>query len=259
MDNITEIEADAAITPEVAEVDIATQKRERERLRLRRKLATVKRRAQAQGFLEGVLSQLKTGDIVVECGANVGKVTRRLAETGATVYAFEPDPVAFEELEKRCAEFPNLCTINAAVGTAKGTATLHRSPLFAANPLKATNSSSLIADGQSTDEETSIEVPVFDLPTLLIDILAGRDPAGLPERLGVFRRPDALAFLMLDIEGSEYDVLNALHKADLVGQIRTTMLKTHEGKSRRLRRGLARLRQDLSESYAPSKVFADWV
>lgn len=262
MDSVTEFEAESLVGPEVAPKDRAELKRDRERLRLRRKLANVKKRAHAQGMMDGILSQLKQGDIALDCGANVGTVTKRLAETGATVYAFEPDPVAFAELTKRCEDYPNVCLINAAVGTSAGTATLHRSPLFTADPVKATVSSTLVEGvrpAEAGEDENSVEVEVVDLPNILIDLLAGRDPKGTPERLGVFRRPDSLAFLKLDIEGAELDLMNALHKADLLSQIRSTVVETHERKFPGLRRGFKQLRQEMASAYAPSKVFLDWI
>src|SRR5215213_9742927 len=35
---------------------------------------------------------LKPGDLAIDCGANVGEITARMRASGATVYAFEPNP-----------------------------------------------------------------------------------------------------------------------------------------------------------------------
>jgi hypothetical protein len=42
------------------------------------------RHAHARGLLQGILSMLREGDVVNDCGANVGDVTAPLAATGAT-------------------------------------------------------------------------------------------------------------------------------------------------------------------------------
>ena len=55
-------------------------------------------------------------DIAVDCGANVGDVTQLLAETGATVHAIEPDPVAFNQLSDRFINRSNVILHNFAVG-----------------------------------------------------------------------------------------------------------------------------------------------
>ena len=69
--------------------------------KLQRRQERNQRAAMARGLLQGILSMLKPGDLVLDCGANVGAVTGPLAETGATVHAFEPDPFAFEKLKKK--------------------------------------------------------------------------------------------------------------------------------------------------------------
>ena len=42
----------------------------------------------------------KPGDIIIDAGANVGDVTSKCARTGATVHAFEPNPVCFASSER---------------------------------------------------------------------------------------------------------------------------------------------------------------
>ena len=80
------------------------------------------KRVRAQGMLQGVISMLRAGDIVFDCGANVGDVTVQLAQSGAQVHAFEPDPVAFARLSDRFSEVDNVTLHNVAVGTQDGVA-----------------------------------------------------------------------------------------------------------------------------------------
>ena len=50
---------------------------------------------------------LQAHDIAIDCGANVGKITQFLAQQQATIYAFEPNPYAFQVLKDkihRCSE-----------------------------------------------------------------------------------------------------------------------------------------------------------
>jgi len=46
------------------------------------------RKAWAEGYLTAITAMLKPGDLAVDCGANMGVVTERLAATGADVIAF---------------------------------------------------------------------------------------------------------------------------------------------------------------------------
>lgn len=230
--------------------------------RFKRRIANQTRRAHALGMMEGIISQLRPGDIAVDCGANVGLVTRRLADTGATVYAFEPDPVAFKQLEDRLGDRPNVCLIPAAVAAEEGTATLHRSVAFERDPVAGTVGSTIIEGArraEAGDEDHEIEVPVLNLPTIIEDLLAGRDPTGLPPQVGLFRRPGNLAFLKLDIEGAELDLLHALHASGTLSKVRCTVVETHERKFPALRRRFARLRKAMAKHYKPSQVYLDWV
>jgi hypothetical protein len=49
------------------------------------------------------LTGLKPGGIAIDCGANVGDIATKLAKTGIRVYAFEPNPYAFQKLQSRVA------------------------------------------------------------------------------------------------------------------------------------------------------------
>src|SRR5216117_3530220 len=53
-----------------------------------------------------VLRRLNKNSLVIDCGANTGDITKKFADTGATVHAFEPDPLAYEFLKKRFEKNP---------------------------------------------------------------------------------------------------------------------------------------------------------
>ena len=61
--------------------------------------------------------KINAGDVVVDCGANVGIVTAHFAARGAIVHAFEQNPYAFKVLKERFAENKNVHCYNQAVGT----------------------------------------------------------------------------------------------------------------------------------------------
>ncbi|MFA6361484.1 MAG: FkbM family methyltransferase [Candidatus Shapirobacteria bacterium] len=81
---------------------------------------------------ELILRQVKSGDIIVDVGANIGYYTILLADKvgkSGKVYAFEPDSTNFEILEKniKANNLENVVVIKTAVGSKNETKTLYKS------------------------------------------------------------------------------------------------------------------------------------
>ena len=49
-------------------------------------------------LLDDLLKEVKNCDIIIELGANIGSITSKLIKYNKKVYAFEPEPIAFEQL-----------------------------------------------------------------------------------------------------------------------------------------------------------------
>lgn len=212
--------------------------------KLRRREERNLRHARAHGFLDGVLAMLSPGDVAIDCGANLGEVSARLAATGARVIAFEPDPYAFAQLSERLGGLPNVELRQEAVAHRAGRLRLMRAANFGDNPDGASVKSTLLAGGRGIDESQGIEVDVIDLPAFLGRLIAehGR-----------------VAFLKLDVEGAELDLLAAMDEQDLFGGIRCTVAETHERKFKGLRDSYRALRERLGQKYAPQHVNLDWI
>ena len=71
-----------------------------------------------------IVATLDETSIVLDCGANLGDVTARLAATGAHVHSFEPEPFLFSHLERRFAGTPNVTLHNVALAARSGVASL---------------------------------------------------------------------------------------------------------------------------------------
>src|SRR3546814_20349720 len=85
-------------------------------------------RAPTQGAMRDFLDaakRLRPGDIAIDCGANVGRFTRPIAEGGAPVHAFEPNPDASAELSRTLAGFASVPLHQQAVAANPGAGTLH--------------------------------------------------------------------------------------------------------------------------------------
>lgn len=202
------------------------------------------RKAHAEGYLSGVAAMLRKGDLALDLGANMGVVTDILARTGADVVAFEPDPWAFAKLTERFADTPNVTLVNAAVGIGSGSVRLMRAQNFGDNPLGASVKSTILDGGRQIDAENAVDVPLVDFPTYLGEQLASRSE---------------IAFIKMDIEGAELDILEALDAQGLFERIRVLVAETHERKFRDLRPRFRALRERFRDKYDQNRVSLDWI
>ena len=202
------------------------------------------RKAWAEGYMTAITAMLRPGDLVMDCGANMGVVTAVLAATGADVLAYEPDPYAFSVLEQKFANIPNVTLVNAAVGVGTGTIRLMRADNFGDNPDGASVKSTILDGGRRIDAENAVEVTLLDFPTLVRAHVAARGE---------------IAFIKMDIEGAELDILETLDREDLFTNIRALVAETHERKFKDLRDRYKTLRETVAAKYPAGKVNLDWI
>lgn len=202
------------------------------------------RKSWAEGYMTAITAMLKPGDLVMDCGANMGVVTAVLAATGADVIAYEPDPFAFDTLQSKFADMPNVTLVNAAVGVGAGTVRLMRADNFGENPEGASVKSTILDGGRRIDSENSVEVPLIDFPGLVREKVALRGE---------------IAFVKMDIEGAELDILEVMHRDALFQNVRCLVAETHERKFKDLRDRYKALREVVAETYPAGKVNLDWI
>lgn len=176
------------------------------------RLSGAERRRQraAKADFAAVLARLGPGDIAVDLGANAGEFTLPMADTGATVWAFEPDPHAFGLLTRAVGDRPNVHLVQAAAGDRAGTATLYRSAAFAREPDRRSKSSSLFAEKRNVDGRNAVEIEIRDFVAFL---------AGLP---------GPVALVKIDIEGAEVPLMEALLASDQAARVGAVFVETHE-------------------------------
>ena len=214
--------------------------------KLKRRHRRDRRESHARGLMQGILSMLQPGDVVIDCGANLGDIAGPLAETGALVHAFEPDPYNFAKLTERLGHLPNVTLHNQAVGTAAGTVRLMRAANWDENPDLASVKSTIIAGGRNISEadDKGIDVTLIDFPAFLRGLIATHG---------------AIAFLKMDIEGAELDLLEEMERQSLFAPIRLTVAETHERKFKDLRPRFESLRARIGAAYPITKVNLDWI
>jgi len=157
-----------------------------------------------------VFDVLKPGDIAIDCGANVGEVTAKMAKKGAIVYAFEPNPFAFKVLSERFKNNENVILINKGVWDKK-----HMMPLYfhknnESNPEKYSVSSSILEHKRNVDKDNFIDIELIDLHEFIMDLNTD------------------IAILKLDVEGAEIKILNKLIDQNSITKVKQVLVETHE-------------------------------
>lgn len=76
------------------------------------------------------LAKLDRDATCIDLGANVGKITEVLLTKVGRVYAFEPDPWSFSQLEEHLGQNERAILLNKAIGSKDGVLKLYRDPTF---------------------------------------------------------------------------------------------------------------------------------
>ncbi|MEP1328351.1 FkbM family methyltransferase [Pseudophaeobacter sp.] len=207
---------------------------------------------QSESILAERVAHLGPGDLAFDCGANVGKVTQMLAQTGAQVAAFEPDPVIFGDLKARFAGQPQVLLHNVAVGTEAGEALMLRSPYYSDDPIKESEKNTICSQAvtrkkeggwQPMDADNGVMVPVIDLLEYLADELATRERIGL---------------LKLDIEGMEMPILRKMLTGNLFDRIDLTIAELHPWRFPDEADEIRAFRTEMAARYPVTTVNLDW-
>jgi FkbM family methyltransferase len=194
----------------------------------------------ADYLFDCAIGRLRPGQTVIDAGANVGKFTRMLATSGATVHAFEPDPAAFAALEKNTAEMPNVLRYQKAVGLSDGAVRMYRHASYDDDPESKSTSTTMFAEKRNIDESNSFRTQQIDLLAFIRAL------------------PSNVELLKLDIEGQEVPILEALLKdKTLMDKIGLIFAETHENRIPSLRYRTETLR-DLADTSWRGRVNLDW-
>lgn len=168
-------------------------------------------RAAAEQQFKDVMGNLSHGDIAFDLGANYGNISRRIAQTGATVHAYEPDPLTFKKLRENLKEFDNIHFHNSACGDTDGKMTFYQQiDRFEGNHSLISEGASIYKQGRHIDASTEQTVPICDFTRII-------------------KETDAeIALVKIDIEGAEVPLLEKLFDEGLHNRIKHIFVETHE-------------------------------
>ncbi len=189
---------------------------------------------------DACVAQLRPGDIAIDCGANVGRFTVPMAQAGAEVYAFEPNPDAYACLVRSTAAFPNVRTFQAALSPEPGPVKLYLHRYAEDDPVHFSVGSSLLGSKRSVSADRYVLV----------------DGMRFTEFLGSLgdRR---VRLLKMDIEGAEIEVLNELLDAGWHQRIDQAFIEVHDRQIPALAEPTRRLRERLG-ALGASHFRLDW-
>ena len=139
---------------------------------------------------------LKPGDLAFDIGSHVGDRISSFRRCGARVVALEPQPACARMIRLIHGRDPNVSLIEAAVGARAGRIVLK---VNSANPTVSTASDAFVKaaygasgwEGQSWDREIEVDCTTLD---------------------ALIARCGEPAFVKIDVEGFETDVLNGLSR-----------------------------------------------
>ncbi|TVQ44300.1 MAG: FkbM family methyltransferase [Gammaproteobacteria bacterium] len=197
-----------------------------------------RRRPEVNDFILAAAA-LEAGDIAIDCGANVGLYTVKMAASGARVFAFEPDPAAYAKLVQATREYPNVTVYQAAVTTQPGPVKLYLHKWAEQDPVYWSTGSSLLESKNNIRKDRYIEVEAVMLAEF-IEGLEGR-----------------VKLLKMDIEGAEVDVLNQLLERGLHSRIDAAFVEVHDRRVAALRAPTQQLRERLEKLQA-RQFRLDW-
>ena len=182
---------------------------------------------------------LQAYDIAIDCGANVGKITQFLAQQQATIYAFEPNPYAFQVLQEKFTDALHVHCIQKGVLDCNGVLPLYLHENADRDQVYWSTGSSLLACKSNVTDEHSVVVEVIDLAAFI---------KSLHSRVKI---------LKLDVEGVECRILRKLIGENVIDLIDHIFVETHEHKIPELRRETDALRQYIRD-HRIRHITLDW-
>jgi FkbM family methyltransferase len=193
--------------------------------RLKKEIYYLVGRRTGDGFF--YLQKIKSGDLVIDCGANVGSISAIMADRGAEVYAFEPNPVAFEELRKKFTGNHKVHCSNKGVFDENTTRPLYFHEAAEEDPVKWSVGSSLMVTKQNINKEKFVLAEFVDLAEFIL---------GLGQKVKIVK---------MDIEGAECQVINSLIDKGVMKKIGWLLVETHAEKIPGLQQELTALKEKI--------------
>jgi FkbM family methyltransferase len=178
-------------------------------------------------LFNNIFKKISVNSIAIDCGANVGDITLKLAKTGATVYAFEPNPYAFKRLTERTKKFKKVTCIKKGVWDRNTTKQLFFHQNAEGDDVFWSFGSSIVREKNNVNTGRSVEVELVDLIEFIENLHQKVD------------------FLKIDIEGAEVEILEKFLQKEMYKHVELTVVETHERKIPEQKPRMDKIRQTI--------------
>lgn len=193
------------------------------------------------------LVSLMPGDIVIDGGANIGLFTDLALSFGASVVAFEPNPILVEFLKKKYKSNQRVDIINQAVWVEDRILNLSIGVDSACAYTDAAMGGSIIKNNkfiETCPAEIAYNVQALDF----VDYI---------QKLYI-KNNKKIKFIKLDIEGAEFEVINRILDTGAYDCFECMVCETHERYFENGSEILTKLKERL-KNLKIKHIFLDWV
>lgn len=190
-----------------------------------------------------IFQKMRSGDICVDCGVNVGIATDIMRFMDAVVYGFEPHPELFAFLTQKYKNDEKVIFRNSAVWDKNDTLDFKISSVENENVIGLSERSSLFDNITFKNKYKSVRVPVVDLTEFI--------------ELGLLKKHNEIYLLKMDIEGAEFDLIEKIIKTGMHRKIKYIVCETHERNFKDGVEKIGRLHSLIKENNIEN-IFLDW-
>ena len=190
--------------------------------------------------IKSKIKELTNYSVCIDCGANIGLVSYIFYTFGAKVYAFEPNPDAFDKLKNLSTSHLNIYPYKSAVGLNDGFSRLFLHNDSAEDKLKYSTGSSMVKSKPNINDLNFIQIKTINLVKFI----------------NKFKNID---ILKIDIEGFEVELIPFLVKSNILDKVKYIFVETHNDKWPELDNKTKKMIKICSMSKYSEKIFFDWV
>lgn len=187
------------------------------------------------------LRRVRPGMVVLDIGAHRGETAAAFAARGARVFAFEPNPDIFPELEAQARLRPGIVCENCGILDADGELKLYLHQRYDAASPKHSESSSFLAEKPDVSLDDFRSVPVRDIASVV---------AGIGEPID---------FAKIDAEGAEYRIVRRLIESGAIGRIAEVRVEPHHDRIPGLRAEFDAVSALIAEHGLGARIRFDWM